>query len=275
MVERAVTAGDGVRIAYGSTGRGDVPLLLVHGWCCDRHSMARQSGYFAARHPVVSVDLRGHGASGTGDPRAYGIGRFADDALAAAGDAGAARPVVIGHSMGALVALACAARPGAVRGAVLLDPAPVASESGKASFAASVDDVAADGDGAWRRRFAEGLLGPWEPGGAAEPAGRMAVVPAAVAAAGMRAMAEFDGAAAMAAAEAAGVPVLVVTAGRPERALAQWPHATAGRTVGAGHFLHLQVPEQVNAMIERFLLVGRSDPAAVRDARRRAESGTG
>jgi pimeloyl-ACP methyl ester carboxylesterase len=28
-----------------------------------------------------------------------------------------------------------------------------------------------------------------------------------------------------------------------------------GRTVGAGHFLQLEVPDQVNAMIERFLAV--------------------
>jgi pimeloyl-ACP methyl ester carboxylesterase len=28
-----------------------------------------------------------------------------------------------------------------------------------------------------------------------------------------------------------------------------------GQTVGAGHFIQLEVPEQVNAMIERFLAI--------------------
>ena len=33
------------------------------------------------------------------------------------------------------------------------------------------------------------------------------------------------------------------------------PDLEVGITVGAGHFHHLEVPEQVNAMIERFLAV--------------------
>jgi pimeloyl-ACP methyl ester carboxylesterase len=35
------------------------------------------------------------------------------------------------------------------------------------------------------------------------------------------------------------------------------PCLRTGQTVGAGHFLQLQAPEQVNAMIERFLLLNR------------------
>ena len=35
------------------------------------------------------------------------------------------------------------------------------------------------------------------------------------------------------------------------------PDLEVGVTVGAGHFHQLEVPEQVNAMIERFLLLAR------------------
>ncbi len=31
------------------------------------------------------------------------------------------------------------------------------------------------------------------------------------------------------------------------------PHLLYGQTVGSGHFCQLEVPEQINAMIERFL----------------------
>jgi pimeloyl-ACP methyl ester carboxylesterase len=33
------------------------------------------------------------------------------------------------------------------------------------------------------------------------------------------------------------------------------PAITIGQTVGSGHFLQLEVPDQVNAMIERFLTI--------------------
>jgi pimeloyl-ACP methyl ester carboxylesterase len=52
----------------------------------------------------------------------------------------------------------------------------------------------------------------------------------------------------------AAVPVLVISAGEPEAGLAApITDLTPGRTVGAGHFVQLEVPDQVNAMIERSL----------------------
>jgi pimeloyl-ACP methyl ester carboxylesterase len=58
------------------------------------------------------------------------------------------------------------------------------------------------------------------------------------------------------AAAACKVPLLFISSVMPcdeagMRALV--PHLVFGRTVGAGHFPQLEVPEQVNAMIDRFL----------------------
>jgi pimeloyl-ACP methyl ester carboxylesterase len=52
------------------------------------------------------------------------------------------------------------------------------------------------------------------------------------------------------------MPVLVISAAHPEdlvpvRALC--PTLVTGQAVGAGHFHQLEVPEQVNPMIDRFL----------------------
>lgn len=256
MKRHAETA-DGVRIAYRTAGSGDPALVFVHGWCCDASFFAPQFDHFAAGHAVVSLDLRGHGVSDRPAPVAgtYDVARFADDVLAVVRDAGVRRPVVVGHSLGGLVALECAARPDAARAAVLVDPAPVVSERGKAAFAASVEAVAADADGSWRRRFADGLFAPADTVRRAEAVECSGAADPAVAAAGMRAMAEFDGAGALEAAEAAGVPLLLVSAGETESGLRRRRSITFGRTVGAGHFLHLEVPEQVNPMIERFLAV--------------------
>lgn len=60
-----------------------------------------------------------------------------------------------------------------------------------------------------------------------------------------------------AAVKALTVPMLFIQAGaeRPEmeRLRQMLPDAVIGRTVGAGHFNMLEVPEQVNSMIDRFL----------------------
>ena len=41
-----------------------------------------------------------------------------------------------------------------------------------------------------------------------------------------------------------------------ERAVRLKPSIALGRTVGSGHFSQLICPQQVNAMLERFLTVG-------------------
>ena len=70
----------------------------------------------------------------------------------------------------------------------------------------------------------------------------------------------YDSAAAAAACK---VPVLYIDAGTPNTDLSRFgelcPRLVTGKTVGSGHFVQLEVPEQVNAMIERFLAVALRD----------------
>ncbi|HEY6277106.1 MAG TPA: alpha/beta hydrolase, partial [Streptosporangiaceae bacterium] len=148
-----VISRDGVRLVYQSAGAGDPPMIFVHGWCCDRSFFAPQLAHFAARHAVTALDLRGHGESGQAGPgrAGYRIETLADDVLAVADAAGSGPPVLAGHSLGALVGLACAARPGAIRALLMIDPAPITNDAVKAFFLDSVDAVAGDGDGAWRK----------------------------------------------------------------------------------------------------------------------------
>jgi pimeloyl-ACP methyl ester carboxylesterase len=251
----ADTAG-GVRLAYDSAGRGEPAMLFIHGWCCDRTYFAPQLTHFAADHAVAALDLRGHGDSDRPEPGAGvydDISGFADDALAVARAAGFDRPVVVGHSLGGLVSLACAARSGAVRAAAMLASAPVLDPEGKAALAQSFPAIAADEDGSWRTAFASGLFLPTDSVRRDEIIAQMAALPAEIAAAELRAMERFHGASALARTE---VPLLSVDPADAEPELrAESPGIAIGRTVGAGHFIQLEVPEQVNAMIERFLAI--------------------
>jgi pimeloyl-ACP methyl ester carboxylesterase len=251
---RFVDTADGVRLGYEEAGTGEPGMVFVHGWCCDRSYFAPQVRHFAAGHAVVSLDLRGHGDSGRPEPGTdgYDVPALADDVLAVARDAGLDRPVVVGHSLGGLVALACSGRPGAVRAAVMIDPAPMFPGRSKEYFARSVAAVAEDHDGSWRRRFAARLFRDTDTARRAETLAGVGEVPPPIAAALMGGMARFDGARALEQAEA---PLLAVTAGEAEAGLRDHPAVTLGRTVGAGHFNHLEVPDQVNSMIERFLVL--------------------
>jgi pimeloyl-ACP methyl ester carboxylesterase len=66
----------------------------------------------------------------------------------------------------------------------------------------------------------------------------------------------WDGAAAAAACK---TPALYIGAATPlsdvNRFRELCPQLMVGQTVGAGHFSNQEVPEQVNAMIERFLTI--------------------
>jgi len=238
-------------VAYEVAGHGDPALVFVHGWGCDHTYFEPQVRHFAARHSVVALDLRGHGASRPGP--AYDCDALADDVLAVAEHAGLQRPVVVGHSLGGLVAATCAARTDAVAAAVLVDPAPILPGRGQAFFARSVPDVAADADGSWRAAFVARLFGSHDTVRRDETVAAAPAVPLPVAVGTWRAMAEFAGAAVLPRVDG---PVLLITAGEPEAGVAELLADVAlGRTVGAGHFIQLEVPDQVNAMIERFLTV--------------------
>src|SRR5881394_2941094 len=111
---------DGRRLYVEEAGAGDPPLLLVHGWMGDHTHSAPQFGHFSRRHRVASPDLCGHGLSDRGG--AHTIETHADDLAWLIGELALDRPVVIGHSLGGMVALQLAAdRPEAVGALVLLD----------------------------------------------------------------------------------------------------------------------------------------------------------
>ena len=249
----------GVRLAYDTAGAGDPPMIFIHGWACDRSYFAPQFRHFAARHAVVAMDLRGHGESSRPEPGrgAYDIDVLAGDVLAVAGAAVTGPPVLVGHSLGALIGLACAARPGAIHALVMVDPAPITNERAKAFFRESVGAVAADDGGEWRIKFVEGMFLPTDTARRAAIIAQMPSTPPGIAAEIMRVMGEFDAATLARAA----VPVASIGSAVPANASADLrrlcPAITIGQTVGAGHFNQLEVPDQVNAMIERFLAVNR------------------
>jgi len=96
-------------------------LVLHHGLASSQRIWDLMLPALARRFHVVTYDARGHGLSAK-PTSAYGFDHLRRDALAVMGAARAHRPVIAGHSWGAMVALDLAAESRrAVAGAVLID----------------------------------------------------------------------------------------------------------------------------------------------------------
>jgi len=244
---------DGVDLCAEVAGSGGVPLVFVPGGSCDWWSFHRQLEHFSASHRCVSLDLRGHGRSAKPE-QDYTIAGYADDVAWIIGELGLDRPVVIGHSLGGAVALQLAAdHPGVARAVVLDDPAPVTDN--RAGFQQMLDGFVSHGVDATRRRaFRNFFLAGFDEALLAEICDRAAQTPDRVFTSEIESLRDWDGAAAAARCT---VPLLHIAAAQPTcppaALVAAAPHTVTGQTVGAGHFNMLEVPDQVNAMIEQFL----------------------
>lgn len=156
----------GARIAYRAWGPVGAPgVVLVHGSAAHGDWWDHVAPQLDAARRVVAIDLSGHGAS---DHRpAYALDGWAREVAAVAEAADAWGPLVlVGHSMGAFVALLTAGVPGAaVAGVLAVDP-PVREidsevRAGRAALAAAVPPVyptAADAAARWRPRPPQHVL---------------------------------------------------------------------------------------------------------------------
>lgn len=138
-----VVSADGTRLHVEEHGRTDGPVVvLAHGWTCGARFWAPVVRRLADEARVVVYDQRGHGRS----PATPGMGEreLAQDldAVLAAATADGNRAVLVGHSMGAMAAVAWAGAhpdrvPERVDAALLLstriDPLPVRRGAARAS----------------------------------------------------------------------------------------------------------------------------------------------
>ncbi len=112
---------DGVTLRFDEAGEGYPAIVFVHGWCCSRENWRHQVAHFSRSHRVIALDQRGHGESDKPD-QDYTIGGFVDDLAWFIGDRGLDRPVIVGHSMGGVIAMNLARKhPDIARGIVMVD----------------------------------------------------------------------------------------------------------------------------------------------------------
>jgi pimeloyl-ACP methyl ester carboxylesterase len=95
---------NGLDVSYAeSGGREGLPLVLLHGYTDSWRSMAPLLASLPRRFRAIALSQRGHGDSGRPHGR-YDIPQLADDLAAFLDHLGIDRAVIVGHSMGSLVA---------------------------------------------------------------------------------------------------------------------------------------------------------------------------
>jgi pimeloyl-ACP methyl ester carboxylesterase len=249
---------DGEPVFAATGGRAFDPqqpaVLFIHGAGMDHTVWALQTRYFAHHgRSVLALDLPGHGRSG-GSPL-LSIEAMADWVVRVLDAAAVAAGTIVGHSMGALVGLATAARvPGRVHGLALLGVAermPVHPElqalaDGNQRLAPAL--VASWGHGRSGHLGGNPAPGLWMMGGALTLLER---APVGVLAADLAACNAYDGALAAAARVACPTLLLLGATDRmtPPAKAKPLAEATKGaRTVilpDAGHMLMTERPDAV------------------------------
>ena len=116
-----VAASDGVPIHYSVTGKGEPALVFVHCWGCSGKFWENQVAEFSKTHRVVTIDLPGHGESGS-DRKNWSVESYGDDVKTVVTKLDLKRVVLVGSSMGGPIAVEAAKRmPQRVVGIVPVD----------------------------------------------------------------------------------------------------------------------------------------------------------
>lgn len=250
--------------AFVERGAGATAVVMLHGVGGGKDAFAPQMAPFAAAgYRAVAWDMPGYGESSAIEP--YDIPGLAAALLRLLDALDAARVVLLGHSMGAMVAQeAIVLAPGRLAGLVLSATSPAFGKP----------------DGAWQQAFLAERLGPLDAGGtmgdvaarlvpgmvgeggapegAALAAAIMSRVPPATYRAALHALMGFDRRAAL---PAIRVPALVVAGERDPAAPAAVMEKMAARIPGAayvvlpraGHLANLEQPQAFNAAVLAFL----------------------
>jgi len=114
---------NGIQLHYTRTGGNKPPFILVHGFSDDGLCWSAVAEILSRDYDVVMPDARGHGRSSV-PLQGYGPLDQARDLYGLIQSLGLSKPIVLGHSMGAITSLVLAGLYPECPGAVLLEDPP-------------------------------------------------------------------------------------------------------------------------------------------------------
>ena len=249
------TASDGVRIAYHQVGAGDPAIIFIHGAYSNRGGFGFQEEYFSSEHRCIAVDLRGA-------RRERQTGRALHDGQTRGGCGelirylGLERPMLVGQSMGGQVIIEAAARCPELVGAIASLDSPSNIPGWHQRFHGPYDHLMTE-DGPFRETLIAFLSAAYlptdHPSRLGKMAERLAEVPDHVILNSWQGKKDYDPGPTL---RRVRCPYLYIDCGQPDLDLdllrEMCPQVVIGKTVGAGHKALQDVPDQINAMLDRF-----------------------
>jgi 3-oxoadipate enol-lactonase len=252
------------RFGYEAAGDSGLPtLVFLHGIGGAARGWRSQLDAFGDRYRAIAWDMPGYG--GSAPLPNVSIATLADALQAFLQQVGAAKPILVGHSIGGMI----------VQQWLMQHP-----RSASAVVLAQTSPAFGKPDGDWQKSFIDARLGPLDRGETLaslapslvkelvgdkpDPAGLelardcMAHVPEATYRATMLALMGFDLRGAL---KDIAVPTLVLSGAKDNNAPAPMmakmatyiPSATYVEIEGAGHLVNLERPTAFNAALDRFL----------------------
>jgi pimeloyl-ACP methyl ester carboxylesterase len=245
-------AGPAGKLTVDDGGSGD-PIVLVHSLAGNTRQWSGQLDHLRKTRRAVALDLRGHGKSEAPRNGEYSMEAQAEDVGAVADALGLERFALVGHSMGAGVALAYAgAHPGRVTHLLLADPIGDGTQTPEAEVRPFLEALGSPA-------YSETIEGYWSSiagsdGAVLERLLRdLRETPQETMVRGLHAVMAFDPKPALA--RFRGPTLAVITPANDflysmHRVGAGLPHRVI---TGTGHWLHIERPEEFNRIMERFL----------------------
>jgi pimeloyl-ACP methyl ester carboxylesterase len=251
-----ITLPDQIKLYFDKAGAGNPTFIFIHGGGADTSHVAPQFYFFARRGTAINLDLRGYGKSEK--PGKYGtIAQYADDVAYLCSQLRITSPIIVGHSMGGMVAIELAAEHSTLPAAVVL------ISSGVLFPKAALDDeeevlrsIRSSGYHSALQALIDQLCLPSDRF-KSHIEETFFAVPQDQWIAHFEAMFTWDKIARERVAKCK-LPILYIEdSGGSYSDLPLFsslcPQLVIGKTVGSGHFPTLEVPEQVNHMIENFI----------------------
>lgn len=250
----------GLNIHYQEMGKKQTntpTLLFIHGWCADLSSFDEQMKYFSETNQCIAVDLPGFGKSSR--PKLdYTMTIYGEILNEFCAKLKLKKPVLLGHSLGGLIALEMSwQKPKLPAAIILVDPAPIIKhkdmiQNMQRSLEAIQSKGASHQVNTMMERF---LFLPSDPEHLKDQIRKTARnTDQNTAETIWENIITYDGKQAF---KSATAPIAYISAEKLQNSysdLARYqPDMAWAQVMRAAHYAHLSEPQQVNAMIDSFL----------------------